>query len=584
MRNNKILAATVASLFAISACGSGGDGGDNGGDDARAEPAWGVSPSADPLPLPKEGKRYDNPQKRDDIKDGGKLQLPIEELGPNFNQLSADGGTLYVNHIMQWTAPQLWLSSVQGERKPNPDYLSDVKQVDKDPETIKYEINPKAKWNNGDDITWKAFEATWKTQSGNTDKYNPSATSGYSSIKSVEKGDDKKEAIVTFDEPFYPYQSIFSTLEHPKNKDPDFYKEGWVNDLNPGLQAGPFTVDSLSKKKLVLQPNEHWWGKKPKLDKVVYTQMEDTAEVNAFQNGQIDLAEVGTSGRLKQIQNMDDVLLKRGFQTASNVFTMRKYGALFDEKSGRKGFVLGLDREQLAKVRFQGMDWEEDAPGSSLLYPWMDTYEDNLKDLHHDADQAEKVLDKAGWKMGDDGYRHKDGETAEVNYVWFSDDDTQKAMARAVQKMEKDIGIKVKLDNRPGTEFSKTLSESKDYDVIAMGWSGDDPAGWLDECQIYCSDSESNYSGLGTDEIDKKLKKARTIKDTEKAAKVGNEAESEALHLFGLFPIYNGPKQIANKEGMANIGAFTRGLSGFHSEPVENVGWMTDEALQNRAD
>src|SRR5699024_5561446 len=149
-----------------------------------------------------------------------------------------------------------------------------------------------------------AFETNWKTQSGESDKYNPAATSGYSSIKSVEKGDDEKEAIVTFDEPYYPYESVFSTLEHPKNKDPEFYKEGWVNDLNPDLLAGPYTVDDLSKNELVLVPNPDWWGAKPKLDKIVYTQMEDTAEVNAFQNGEIDLASVGTSGRLKQVEDM----------------------------------------------------------------------------------------------------------------------------------------------------------------------------------------------------------------------------------------------------------------------------------------
>jgi len=584
MRSNKILTAAMASLLALGACSGGGDNGDDADQSSGDQPSWGVSPATDELPMPEAGDRYDNPQDRDDIKDGGELKLPISELGPNFNQLSVDGGTLYVNHIMQWTAPQLWHSSVQGEREPNPDYLESVEQIDDDPETIKFVINPDAQWNNGDDITWEAFETNWKTQSGESDKYNPAATSGYSSIKSVEKGDDEKEAIVTFDEPYYPYESVFSTLEHPKNKDPEFYKEGWVNDLNPDLLAGPYTVDDLSKNELVLVPNPDWWGAKPKLDKIVYTQMEDTAEVNAFQNGEIDLASVGTSGRLKQVEDMDDVLLKRGFQTATNVFTMRKYGDLFDEKSGRKGFALGLDREKLAKVSFQGLDWDEDPPGSSLLYPWMDTYEDNLADMHHDTDEAEQVLQDAGWEMGDDGYRHKDGDTAEVDYVWFSDDDTAKAQARAVQKMEKEIGIKVNLDNRPASEFSNTLHETKDYDVIAMGWSGDDPAAWLDECQIYCSDSESNYSELGTDKIDEQLQKASAIKDTEEAAKVGNKAESAALHLFGLFPISNGPKQVVNKKGLANISAFTRGLAGFHSEPAENVGWMTDEALQQRDD
>src|SRR5699024_2183398 len=89
MRSNKILAATLASLLTLAACGGGGDSGSGDGDGGeRAQPAWGVPPSTDPLPLPEQGERYDNPQDRENIKDGGTLKLPIAELGPNFNQFS----------------------------------------------------------------------------------------------------------------------------------------------------------------------------------------------------------------------------------------------------------------------------------------------------------------------------------------------------------------------------------------------------------------------------------------------------------------------------------------------------------------
>lgn len=591
MRTNKILAAAAtASLLAVAACGGagegdgngGGNGGGDSGNSANAEPAWGVPPATDPLPMPQQGKRYDNPQPRENIKDGGTLKLPLSELGPNFNAFSVDGNSVYVDQVWQWIAPQLWNISPAGEPSPNPDYLESVELVDKDPETVKYVINSEATWNNGDPITWKAFETTWKTQNGKTDKYNPAATTGYDSIGSVEQGDNPKVAVVTFAKPFYPYQLVFGNLEHPKNEDPKFYKKGWVNDLNPDLMAGPYTVSSLSKKKLVLEPNPKWWGKEPKLDKVIYTQMESKAQVNAFQNGEIAATSVRTAERMKQVSDMDDVLLKRGFRPFTGVLTLRKYDELFQDKNGRKGFVLGLNREKLANIRFQGMDWDEEPPGSSLGYPWLDTYEDNIKDLHYDADEAKQTLEQAGWTMGDGDYRHKDGETAKVNFVWFSDDPTVAAMARAVQQMEKKIGIKVKLDNRPTSEFSKTLTQTQDYDAIFFGWSGDNPFYWVGLCQIYCENSESNFSDLGNEELDELLKKPTTISDLDKAAKVGNEAESKALHLFGIFPLHNGPQQVITKKGLANISNFVRGLAGFYSAPAENVGWMTDDALQDR--
>ncbi len=604
MKTKKMLAVVfAASLLSVAACGGGSDNGNDNASDTSgnntsgasgtsestsspsessstggasggsAMPAEGVPPNTDPLPMPVAGKRYDNPQPRSALKDGGELTLPITEIGPNFNAFSVDGNTLYMNDLWYWTMPNLWNLTVGGKATPNKDYLLSAKLVNESPETVKYVLNPKAKWNNGDPITWKAFETVWKTQNGKTDKYNPASTDGYSSIKSVEKGKKPNIAIVTFGTKFYPWQVLFSTLEPPKNIDPKFYKKGWVNKFHNDLAAGPYIVKSQSKTEITFVPNPKWWGPEPKLDKITYKQMEDTASINAFQNEEVDVTSVGSADRLSQIKDMKNVLVERGFQTSTSVYTLRKYSPFFKEKNARKAFVLGTDRTQLAKIRFQGMNWEEEPPGSELMYPFQDTYEDNMKGLHYDPDAAKKLLDEAGWTMGDDGYRHKDGKTAEIRYVTFSDDPTHRAMARAQQQMMKQIGIKMDIITKKNSEFSKTLTETKDYDVVAMGWSGSDPYGYVYNCQLYCSDSQSNFSGLGNKQLDKQLKKPTTIPDIDKAAHVGNQAEAEALRLFGTFPLYNGPSQYAVTKGLANTQPIT-GVSGFLTVQPYNVGWM----------
>src|SRR5699024_7338238 len=101
-------------------------------------------------------------------------------------------------------------------------------------------------------------------------------------------------------------------------------------------------------------------------------------------------------------------------------------------------------------------------------------------------------------------------------------------------------------------------------------WRGTDPFGYAWLCQIYCSESESNFSGLGNPELDKKLKEAGTISDRQKAWKVGHAAEKEALQLFGTFPLYNGPRMTAVQEGLAN---WPR-TSGFSRVDPQDVGWV----------
>ena len=130
--------------------------------------------------------------------------------------------------------------------------------IDKNPETVKFTLNPSAKWNDGTPIDWRTFETTWKVQSGEDKRFNPSSTVGYSSIGNVTKGDNDNEVIVTFKEPFYPFEYLFATLAHPRNMDPDFFKTGWVRNLHPELLAGPFTVDSLTEDRLILKRNPNW--------------------------------------------------------------------------------------------------------------------------------------------------------------------------------------------------------------------------------------------------------------------------------------------------------------------------------------
>lgn len=580
---NRLRAAFAALLFSVVAGCGGGSGApatDTRGADAAAstsaapQPPEGVPAGTRPLPPPEKGKPYNNPQPRNNIRDGGTLTLPIAEIGPNFNEFSVDGNTVYVQAILAWVSPSLWHFGVTGGATPDPDFLLSTELIGEDPETVKYTMNPKAKWNDGTPIDWTAFDAAWKTQRGDDPRYNPAATDGFRSIASIAKGDKDNEVIITFKEPFYPHEAVFAipSVEHPKNVDPDFYKTGWVNKLNVDLLAGPFTLESQTEERIVLVRNPKWWGDPPKLDRVVFRRMDDVATLNAFQNGEVDTTTIdggrATADMLQRLGGMKDVQIRRSFGPAVSLYQLGQDSDFFKDLAARKAFVLATDRRLIVAIRYQGMDWQEDAPGSALIYPWQDGYRDNMADLHYDPEQAKRVLDAAGWRLGDDGYRHKDGKLAEFAYVEHGDDPVFLAMARAQQKMAQDVGLKMNIDIRKSSDFSKTLHD-RTFDVVMMGWQSFTPFGLSNACQIYCTDSESNYSRVGSKHIDALLKSVTTFKDPQRALDAGNEAESEALHLFGLLPLYVGPSQFAVKKGLANFGP-----AGFLNFDPEDVGWQ----------
>jgi peptide/nickel transport system substrate-binding protein len=559
-------------VLALASCGGSGEppAASAPGPSARAsvQPPDGVPAGTSPLPLPEFGKAYNNPQPRENIRDGGVLTLPIGAFGPNFNAFNVDGGNAEVNVIMNWLAPRLWNFTPSGDASPNTPFLLSAELVSDNPETVKFVLNPNAKWNDGTPIDWTAFDATWKLQRGGDSRYQPAATSGYESIASVEKGAAANEVVVTFKEPFYPYQYLFAEIAHPKNLDVDVYTSGWINKLPVDLLAGPFTVASLSEDRLVLERNPKWWGDTAKLEQVVFRKMEMLSSINAFQNGEIDSTNVAIADRLKQVSGMSNVQIRRGFDTRTVVYLMGRDSDLFKDEAARKAFMLGTDRKLLASINYQGLDWDEEAPGSTVMFPWQEGYRDNMPDLHYDPEQAKQVLEVAGWVLGDDGYRRKNGQLAEFTYVDFGDDPSSAALARAQQQMSKAIGLSMNIDIRKSADFAPTFT-NKNFDVVIMAWSATDPFGYINICQLFCSDSESNFTGLGNKELDILLRAPGNIADPAESIAAANEAEEKALHLFGMLPLFNGPRMAAVKTGLVNVGP-----AGFTVPRAENIGWQ----------
>ena len=383
---------------------------------ATTQPPEGVPAGTSPLPLPEYGKAYNNPQPRENIQDGGTLTLPIGRLGPNFNRLNVDGNIVDVSTVMNWIAPRLWDYTPSGGAAPNQNYLLATELVSENPQVVKFVLNPDAKWNDGTPIDWTAFDATWKTQRGGDERYNPATTAGYESISAVAKGENDQEVIVTFDEPFYPIEGLFADLQHPKNLDPELYTSGWINRIHSDLLAGPFVVASLTEERIVLERNPRWWGNPGKLDRVTYRQMELNASINAFQNGEIDATNVAIADRLRQVSNMDNVQIRRGFDTRTIVYILGQASELFKDAAGRRAFMLGTDRrltrdDRLSRARLG----RRAARLVHQCFRGRNNYRDKSRICASIPEQAKQVLDASGWKVASgDGYRYKDGKLAEI--------------------------------------------------------------------------------------------------------------------------------------------------------------------------
>ena len=512
-----------------------------------------------------------NPLDRDQIKDGGELTLALAELSEQQNPFHANS-TAYTWSTWNKMNPQVGLFDGDGTFHANPDYITDVKEETKDGKTVvTYTINPKAQYNDGTPIDWKTFEHTWKFNNGEDPALQVNSTDGYELIESVTKGTDDKQAVVTFKQPYPWWEGLFNFLLPMQVADAATFNDGFVNKLHPEWGAGPFKLDRVdfNSGEVTYVRNEKWWGEPAKLDKITYRQMEDQASLNAFKAGEIDATGVGSKDRLAAAKEMgDQVEIRTALRPSNFLLTLNSKSPVLADKTVREAFMTGIDRAQLAAIRFNGLNYSEKLPGSFLLFQTQEGYEDNFGSVvSYDQDKAKQLLDDAGWKEGANGIREKDGAPLSVRYVTLGDSPMVQATATALQKMLKDIGVDCKVEERPTSDFSKVSTE-RDFDLFMMGFNSGDPFGVAYFGQVYGSDSELNKSGTGTPEMDAKIADLQKIADPDEQIKRANELEKEAFKEYGIMPYANGADMVAVKPGLANFGA-----NSFAVLPVENIGW-----------
>lgn len=517
--------------------------------------------------------------KYDELKEGGTLTLPVGEVTAQANTFQADGSQ-DTREVWKFFNPQIVLFSDEGEFQKNPAYLDDVKEEEVDGNTVvTYTINEKASFNDGTPIDVKAFQTTWKDDNGENEEFQTGSTDGYSQIKSVEAGANDKEVVVTFNGIYAWWQGLFNLILHPEIDTPDefnnYYTSGNVDDYNK-YGAGPYKLETYdtSQGKIVFVPNEKWWGNPAKLEKVTLIQMEPSASINAFSNGEIDAVSAANAERLEQAKKVEGAKIYQAMATSNALFMINSKSPALGDIKVRQAILEGIDRTKLAAITFQGLDYSEPLPGSFILFPTQDGYHDNFAEaVKYDPKDAAKLLDEAGWAVGSDGIREKDGQKLSLTFPYFGDSTTVKARAQAIQASLKEIGVDVKVEQRASSDFSATYTK-RDFDLFGMAFSSSDPFGVAYFDQIYNSESQLNLSGTGTPEFDEKIKEMRKIADPKEQIEAANKLEVEAFKTYGIMPLFNGANTVGVKEGLANCAGLNYPSTGFAQIAVENIGWV----------
>ena len=288
---------------------------------------------------------------------------------------------------------------------------------------------------------------------------------------------------------------------------------------NNPVGTGPFKFVQWDRgDKIVLAANENYWGRRPKLDRVIFRSIPDNAvRLIELQRGGLHAMEFPNPDDLQQIQ--DDETLELLSQPGTNIgyLAMNMDKPPLDNLKVRLAINHAINKSEIIKHLYQGLG----VPAKNPIPPTMWSYDDTIEDFDYNPKLAKQLLAEAGYPNG--------FETTlwalPVPRPYIPDG---RALAEVLQSELRNVGIETKIVTYDwGTYLEKT--KYGEHDMAMLGWSADlgDPDNFF-YFLLSKSSAEKpagNIAFYRSDTMQNVLEQARSISDKEKRIALYKQAQ-----------------------------------------------------------
>jgi peptide/nickel transport system substrate-binding protein len=208
-------------------------------------------------------------------------------------------------------------------------------------------------------------------------------------VAKVEKKDDTT-AVVTLSRPSNSWLFKMATRVGAM-----FSRDGVADLANKPVGTGPFKLESWRRgDAITLTRNEHYWGTRPRLDKVILKYFKNaTAMNNALLTGGIDvIATVQAPESIKQFSDTSKYEVIEGTTTGEVVLSFNNSRAPLNDKRVRQAVLHAIDHKALLDTAWAGRGQLI----GSMVPPTDPWYEDLTGLYRHDPARARELLARAG--------------------------------------------------------------------------------------------------------------------------------------------------------------------------------------------
>lgn len=244
-----------------------------------------------------------------------------------------------------------------------------------------------------------------------------------------------------------------------------------VAEFNKGtpVTTGPFKVAEFVPGAYVrLEPNPLHWAGAPKLAGMVFRIIPDAnTQVAQALAGQLDVVTrlspnvvggIERSGRLEVLRQSQNLF----FFVAPNHDDPR-----FADVRVKRALLLALDREAMIDAILSGYGRVASGPVAPMLGA---LFTDDVTTYPYDPEAAAALLDDAGWTVGPDGVRAKDGQRLSFDMPTGQFGDLVPATL-LVQQYWADIGVEADVRVLEWNAYIQEVVLARSYETTLAWWS-----------------------------------------------------------------------------------------------------------------
>lgn len=233
------------------------------------------------------------------------------------------------------------------------------------------------------------------------------------------------------------------------------YKQGNTSSIEALLQAplgcGQYKLVSYkSGEEVDLVRNDNYYKGAPKIQNLIYKTTTEETKIAQLKTGEIDMDMVTVNEQnVEQIKSAGFLNIQMFPTNGYGYMCMNLRDEIFKDVKVRQALAIGLNRKAIVKTVYGPYADVCNEPQSKVSW----TFAKDVNTYDYDTEKAKALLEEAGWKVGSDGIREKDGKKLTIHFSATTKNPVVEAL----------IPIAIDDYKKLGIDF---ISEMKDFNTI----------------------------------------------------------------------------------------------------------------------